>query len=68
MQNRIYSAKFTRWDLSLKQDLPWFGMQLYMFLSNLSGAEEIDVNQKTLYPANIQLYGMSADLGLRIRI
>jgi TonB-dependent receptor len=68
MQNRINSAKFTRWDLSLKQDLPWLGMQLYMFLSNLSGAEEIDVNQKTLYPANIQLYGMSADLGLRIRI
>jgi hypothetical protein len=68
MQNRVYSAKFTRWDLSLKQDLPWFGIQVYMFLNNFTGQKEVDINQKTLYPTNLQLYGMSADLGLRVRI
>ena len=51
MQNRQTSAKFTRWDLSLKQDLPWFGIQLYMFLNNITGQREVDVNQKTVFPA-----------------
>ena len=68
MQNRQNSARFTRWDLSLKQDLPWLGMQLYLFLNNITGQRETDVNQKTLLPATIQLYGMSADLGLRLRL
>jgi TonB-dependent receptor len=68
MQNRMYSAKFTRWDLAVKQNLPWFGIQLFVNLSNITAEEEIDVNQKTSYPATMQLYGMSADLGLRIKI
>lgn len=68
MQNRQNSAKFTRWDLSVKQDLPWAGMQLYLYLNNLTGEKEVDVNQKTFYPSSIQYYGMSADLGVRVRI
>jgi TonB-dependent receptor len=68
MQNRQNSAKFTRWDLSLKQDLPWAGIQVYLFLNNLTGEKEVDVNQRTLYPTRLQYYGMSADLGLRVKI
>jgi TonB-dependent receptor len=66
MQNRVYSAKYMRWDFSVKQDLPWFGVQLLFNFSNLTGEDELDVNQKTQYPANEQRYGMSADLGFRI--
>lgn len=65
---RMLQLGATRWDLSLKQDLPWLGMQLYLFLNNITGQRETDVNQKTLLPATIQLYGMSADLGLRLRL
>ena len=67
MQKRMYSAKFTRRDLAVKQNLPWFGIQLFLNLSNITAEEEIDVNQKTLYPASVQLYGMSGDLGVRIK-
>jgi hypothetical protein len=68
MQNRVNSAKYTRWDLSVKQELPWFGLQLFFNINNITGENELDVNQKTGFPANEQRYGMSADLGLRIKI
>jgi TonB-dependent receptor len=66
MQNRVYSARYMRWDFSVKQDLPWFRVQLIFNLNNITGENELDVNQKTSYPANEQRYGMTADLGLRI--
>ena len=67
MQNRINSDKFSRWDLSVKQELPWLGMQVFLNINNITGADDIDVNQKTNFPASEQRYGMSADAGLRIR-
>ncbi len=68
LQQRIFSTAYTRWDISLKQDLPWYGIQLLLNFNNITGRSEIDVNEKTLYPANEKDYGMSADLGLRVRI
>jgi hypothetical protein len=68
MQQRVNSAKFTRWDLSVKQDLPWFGMQLFFDLRNITGENDLDVNQKNGYPASEQRYGMSADAGVLIRL
>jgi TonB-dependent receptor len=67
MQNRVNSAKYVRWDLSVKQDLPWFGMQVYFDLLNISGEDDIDVNQKNNFPASEERYGMVADAGLRFR-
>jgi TonB-dependent receptor len=68
LQQRVSSAKFTRWDLSVKQDLPFYGMQLYLNINNLNGEDDIDLNEKNLYPASEQRYGMSADLGLVIHL
>jgi TonB-dependent receptor len=68
MQNRVNSDKFTRWDLSVKQLLPWYGIQLYFNLNNITSARDIDINQKTSFPASEQHYGMSGDLGLRLRL
>ena len=68
MQNRVNSAAATRWDLALKQDLPWFGIQVYLSLNNISGTMESDVNQKTSLPASKEYYGMTGDLGLRIKL
>ena len=66
MQNRVNSARYTRWDFSVKQDLPWYRVQLIFNISNITGENELDVNQKTGFPANEQRYGMTADLGIRI--
>jgi TonB-dependent receptor len=66
MQNRTNSAKYTRWDLSAKQDLPWYGIQLYFAMSNITSENDIDINQRTSFPASEQHYGMTADLGLRM--
>jgi TonB-dependent receptor len=67
MQQRVFSDKFTRWDLSVKQNLPWFGIQIYLNLNNISGEDDIDLNAKNLYPAATQRYGVSADLGFVYR-
>lgn len=68
MQNRTISDKFTRWDISVKQQLPWYNVQIYLDLMNITGAKEVDVNQKTSFPAAESSYGMMGDLGVRINL
>lgn len=68
MQQRVNSAKSTRWDLSVKQDLPWFGMHLFFDITNITGENDLDVNQKNGFPAAEQRYGMSAYAGVQIRL
>ena len=56
----------SRWDVSLKQELPWFGVQIYGDLNNLTAVQDISAIQATTgVPRSMELYGMSADLGLR---
>ena len=62
---RGHSDDYTRWDISIKQNLPFKGVKLLFSLSNLSGAVERDLNEGTGYPLREQHYGMTADLGLR---
>ena len=66
LQQRVFSAKFTRWDVSVKQNLPWFGMQVYLNINNINGEDDVDINAKNEFPASEQRYGMSADLGFVI--
>lgn len=68
MQERVLSARLTRWDLSVKQDLPWYGMQVYLNLNNITSANEVSINEKTTYPSSEQRYGSEAQLGLRVRL
>ncbi|HEX2962411.1 MAG TPA: TonB-dependent receptor [Ignavibacteriales bacterium] len=68
MQERSNSDKYTRWDLSVKQALPWLGMQVYFDLLNISGADDVDLNLKRSWPEAIQRYGMAADIGFRIKL
>lgn len=65
-QNRIHTQKYMRFDLSIKQKLPWYGIQLYFNLNNISGEDDISINQKNQYITSQERYGMSGDLGLRI--
>lgn len=67
-QNRVNTEQYTRWDLSVKQVLPWYGIQIYFSLNNITSENEIDINQKTSFPAAEDHYGMTADLGMRITL
>jgi len=60
---------YTRWDLSMKQDLPLKGLQLFLNVNNIT--ESIDVNRyrgMNSYGDNLkseQHYGRTVDLGFR---
>ncbi len=65
-QLRTTTSAYTRWDLSVKQNLPWFNLQLYGDLNNLNAASDVAlINVPTTVPASQQSYGLTADLGLR---
>ncbi len=67
-QLRGHTSAYTRWDLAAKQDLPWYGMQLYGDLNNINGANDISVIQGGGVPLAQQDYGMTADLGIRLKL
>jgi TonB-dependent receptor len=66
-QLRSNTASYTRWDFSAKQDLPWFGLQLFGDLTNINDeTDRLVIQAPTGVPSSQGDYGMSADLGLRI--
>ena len=64
---RVNTARYLRWDVALKQALPWEGIQVFFDLNNLNNARDVDVNQGSGYPTAEQYYGLTADLGVRLR-
>jgi TonB-dependent receptor len=62
------SAKSTRWDLSVKQELPWFGLQMYVNINNLTGTDDVTNNARREFPTSIDRYGMSTTFGVRMRM
>lgn len=68
-QLRTNTSPYTRWDFSVKQDLPWFGLQVFGDINNLNGAHDISVIQATTgVPRSQQNYDMTADVGIRWRM
>jgi len=68
-QLRATTAAYTRWDISVKQDLPFAGLQVYGDVNNLN--REGDFNVLQMYPRtprSAQTYGLTADVGLRWRL
>jgi TonB-dependent receptor len=66
-QLRPSTSTYTRWDLALKQELPWFGIQVYGDVNNINGAHDISVLPIGSVPQSQQDYGMTADLGVRLK-
>jgi hypothetical protein len=64
---RTNTARYLRWDLSVKQALPWSGLQAFFDLNNFNNARDVDLNQGSGYPTAEQHYGLTADVGLRFR-
>lgn len=58
----------TLFDLSVKQQLPIDGLQLYFNGNNLTKSIDTNINQGTSWFSRRQYYGMTLDLGLRYDI
>ncbi len=65
---RSDKAKYTRWDLSLKQGLPLNGVEVYIDVNNLNGEEDIYLVRASGFPNSESNYGLTADVGFRWRL
>jgi TonB-dependent receptor len=64
---RSDKAKYLRWDLSVKQGLPWSGIELYFDLNNFNSEADVYLIRGSGFPNSESHYGLTADLGLRWR-
>lgn len=58
---------YSRFDISVKQDLPWYGIQLFGNLNNINSATDISLAQGNGFPAAEQHYDLTMDIGIRIK-
>jgi len=65
---RSDKAKYLRWDLSVKQGLPWSGIELYFDLHNFNSEADIYLIRGSGFPTSESHYGLTADLGIRWRL
>ena len=43
-------------------------IQVYLNLNNITGEDDVDINQQTKYVTAKQKYGMSGDFGIRVKL
>jgi len=67
-QLRTMSGRYGRWDLSVKQELPWLGLQVYANVNNLNTEADVTYNASRSFPVAIDQYGLSAMVGVRVRL
>ena len=68
-EDRRYSLPLTRWDISLKQALPWDGFQVYANFNNITAAIEKNIqNQAVQLPSSSLYYGTTITMGVRWRL
>ena len=61
---RVNTEDYTRWDLSIKQDLPLSGLSIFLNVNNIT--EAVDVNRFKYNSLSYeQHYGRTADLGFK---
>jgi hypothetical protein len=62
------SARYGRWDVSVKQELPWVGIQVYANVNNLNAEHDVTNSTSRSFPVAIDQYGLSAMAGVRLRL
>jgi TonB-dependent receptor len=62
-----YTKDYFRIDFSARQKLPWFNTEVFLDLSNLNNANTISIQRSIGGFTNEQNYGLTANLGLRMR-
>jgi len=66
-ENDSYAPDYFRTDFSARQKLPWFNIELFLDVSNLNNANTSGIHRSTQGFKNIQNYGLTGNLGVRIR-
>jgi TonB-dependent receptor len=66
-ENDSYTKDYFRTDFSARQKLPWFNMEAFLDVSNLNNANTRGIERAISGFTNIQNYGLTANLGLRVR-
>jgi TonB-dependent receptor len=59
------TKEYLRFDLSLKQILPWYNLQIYLNLNNLNQRSDQATQKTASAPTLQEFYGFTADLGIR---
>jgi len=62
---RSDKAQYLRWDLTMKQGLPWFGIEVFFELYNINSEADIYTVRGSGFPTAESNYGLSANMGLR---
>ena len=63
-----FTRDYFRIDASVRQVLPWFGIELYLDMNNLNGENNTSAQQSIGGFTNEQNYGLTANVGLRYRL
>ena len=63
-----FTRDYFRMDASVRQILPWLGLELYLDMNNLNGRNNTSAQQSINGFTNEQNYGLTANLGLRYRL
>jgi len=61
-----FTDAYNRWDVSLKQKLPWYKLQVFCNINNVTGSSDRDLIAGKPWNSRIQHYGRTVDLGIRI--
>lgn len=65
---RGYSVDFYRYDLSIKQQLPFEGLEFFLNINNITNEYEHSVINHMNYTNSLESYGRSANIGFRYRL
>ena len=63
-----FTASYLRWDFSVKQKLPWKGIEVFGNVNNITSAQDRNIVASANWDSSIQQYGMTADIGIRMRL
>jgi TonB-dependent receptor len=65
---RTDKAEYLRWDIVMKQKLPWYNMEVFMNLNNLNGENDTYVVRGNKFNDTDESYGLTAEIGFRIKL
>lgn len=63
-----FTKDYFRIDASLRQILPWYGIEVYLDLNNLNSRSNLSAQKSIEGFTNEQNYGLTANLGVRYRM
>ena len=65
---RTEKKEYLRFDLAAKQELPWYGIEVFLNLNNLNGANDTYILRGNGFEYTDESYGLTAQLGFRINV